>query len=92
MSTGDDVNKLPTDKSEVPKSQLEMMELLFKNNEASMKTFAEGLKTPLIATFIFFILNTQFIDSLIRKLAGPSEYTLVWKSIVFFVLFLIFRK
>ena len=85
----DEVKNLPTDKSEVPKSQLEMLDIIFKNEEHT-KSLLEKLKNPAIATVLFFVLNTQVVDSFFRKMT--SDNVLLWKTILFFVLFIVFKK
>ena len=86
----DEIKTLPVDKSEVPKSHLEMLDIIFKN-ETQTKTIIEKIKLGFIWTGVFCVLNTQFLESLIKKVSGSSE-VLLWKSIIFFILVLFFLK
>ncbi len=87
----DDVSKLPSDKTPVPSSHLEMLDVIFKD-DAKMKSIGTWLKDPVIAGALFGVLNMQITDSLIRKLSGSSENILVYKIGLFVILFMIFRE
>ena len=90
MENSDIVNKLPTDNSPVPKSHLEMLDMLM-TDKTKMNSIMSKLKTPLFAAFMYFIFSSEFGSSLLKKLTGGSQNLNIYATLIFFAIILLFE-
>lgn len=66
---GELIESLPTDDSFLhSEQQIQMANILFKENEGMMNVLAKELKDGLIISFLFIIFSTEQVDNLIRRM------------------------
>jgi hypothetical protein len=90
---GDKLSDLPiTENAPVPKSDLEMVDALFKNRTQTNKVAYE-FKDSIIGGILFLVLSSSPIDKAIRGAGCHSEVgVLVVKFLMFIILFFIVKN
>lgn len=86
----DDVKNLKTDNSAIDKGDLEMLDMIFKDEE-KVKGILTSVKPIIVSVGLFYVLNLNFITTLISRMAGGSDKTLFIKTIIFAILLIMFR-
>lgn len=70
---GEMIDTLPTDNTTYTKSQLEIANLLFKENESTMDAVASEIKDALVISILFVIFSLNQIDELVHKIIPSSR-------------------
>lgn len=89
---GDEIRELPTDDRRTNKTDLEMIDSLFKNKD-KVNNFAKQFKDAFIGALLFLVLAYPPLDKMIRS-CGCQNEAAVWgiKFILFFLVFFIIQK
>ncbi len=89
---GDEIRELPTDDRMTNKTDLEMIDSLFKNKD-QVNNLAKQFKDSFIGAVLFVILANPQVDKIIRSFGCHNDMAL-WgvKFLIFVFLFFIIQK
>ena len=93
MNRYDILQNLPTDKTEIDENEMEVVNLLFENEEDknSLGRIMNEAYEPLILGSLFMIFNLSYMNNIlvtvIPCINGSEIFTLVLKTVLFMLLF-----
>lgn len=89
---GDEIRELPTDDRRTSKTDLEMIDSLFKNKE-KVNNFAKQFKDAFIGAILFLVLASPYLDKMIKS-CGCHNDVAIWgiKFVLFLAIFFILQK
>lgn len=85
----DPIDKLPIDNSPVPKSHLEMLDMLM-HDKTKMNSIMSKLKAPLFGTVLFLLFTSDFGSTLLKKMTGTT-HSYIYIAIIYFIVFVLFE-
>ena len=93
---GELIESLPVDNTSYSKSQLDIANLLFKENESTMNAVANELKDAITISILFLLFTSNQADELVRKIipaANASHVILLGvKCIAIVILFYLIKN
>ena len=94
---GELIDNLPEDKSAVHnEQQLQVAEMLFKDNESTVNVLAKELKDGIVIALLFILFDSQHVTDLIKKFFPASNASYLFlvgvKSVLVVLLFYIIKN
>lgn len=93
---GDFIEQLPVDDSVPSHGEIQVADMLFKQNKGTISKIVSNLKEVFVAGAIFVILSLPFIDSLCTRFIPSTEKSymilLIIKTLLFMILFFIINN